>query len=219
MKEKLYPESGVELTPFISRHYDRVMNIGSFGMYRGFIHRAIAQMEIEPDDHILDMGCGTGRNAQLMKKYLGPAGRITGMDISEEMEKQFLLKFANDERFRFLSQRIDLNFDLGEQFEKVFISFVIHGFPHEVRGTIIQNVFRHLKPGGSFIILDFAEFDMRTMPPLHRWVFTTVECVYAFDFIERDWKSILSEAGFSSFTEHLHLKKYVRLLKAVKPIN
>jgi ubiquinone/menaquinone biosynthesis C-methylase UbiE len=217
MREKIYPDSGVELTPFISRNYDRVMNISSFGLYCGFIRRAIAQMQIEPEDHILDMGCGTGRNDMLMKRCLGEDGTITGLDISEAMEKQFLRKFGNDEKFRYVNQRIDVNFDLGQKFDKVFISFVIHGFPHEVRATVIQNAFNHLKPGGSFVILDFAEFDMEAMPYLHRWLFTTIECIYAFDFIRRDWKTILSEAGFSSFTEHFHLKKYVRLLKATKP--
>jgi len=37
METKLYPDSGVELDPFTARNYDKVMNIGSFGMYRGFI--------------------------------------------------------------------------------------------------------------------------------------------------------------------------------------
>lgn len=217
MKEKIYPDSGVELTPFISKHYDRVMNMGSLGLYRGFIQRAIEEMQIEPDDHILDMGCGTGRNAQLMKNYLGPEGMITGIDISGDMEKQFLQKFRDDKRIRFINQRADVPFDLDQKYDIVFISFVIHGFPHVVRSIVIQNAFNHLKPGGSFIILDFAEFDMNTMPSLHRWIFKTVECKYAFDFIERDWKALLTEAGFASFQEHFHLKKYVRLLKAVKP--
>jgi ubiquinone/menaquinone biosynthesis C-methylase UbiE len=216
MREKIYPDSGVELTPFISKNYDRVMNVGSFGLYSGFIRRAIAQMQIEPDDAILDMGCGTGRNARMMKNDLGQNGMITGLDISEAMEKQFLQKFGKDENVRFVNQRIDVEFDLGQKFDKVFISFVIHGFPHDVRSTVIRNACYHLKPGGSFIILDFAEFDMEAMPSLHRWLFTTIECKYAFDFIKRDWKAILSEAGFASFEEHFHLKKYVRLLKAVK---
>jgi ubiquinone/menaquinone biosynthesis C-methylase UbiE len=216
MTEKIYPDSGVELTPFISRNYDRVMNIASFGLYKGFIRKAIAQIQVQPGDAILDMGCGTGRNALLMKSYLGQNGKITGMDISEAMEKQFLRKFRDHENFRYINQRVDVDFDLGEKFDKVFISFVIHGFPHEVRGIVIKNAFNHLKPGGSFIILDFAEFDMEAMPFFHRLVFKTIECRYAFDFIKRDWKALLTEAGFSSFTEHFHMKKYVRLLKAVK---
>ena len=214
MARKLYPESGVELTPFISKNYDRVMNIGSFGLYKGFIHKAIAEMQIQPGDTILDLGCGTGRNTLLMKNYTGEKGKIIGMDISEAMQKQFLRKFLSDGNVSFINQRIDMEFDLGQKFDKVFISFVIHGFPHEVRSIVIKNAYNHLKHGGSFFILDFAEFDMDAMPFHHHWVFKAIECKYAFDFIKRDWKNILSKAGFSSFTEHFHMKRYVRLLEA-----
>jgi demethylmenaquinone methyltransferase/2-methoxy-6-polyprenyl-1,4-benzoquinol methylase len=214
MAKKLYPESGVELNPFISKNYDRVMNIGSFGIYKGFIIKAITEMQIQPGDTILDMGCGTGRNALLMKNYTGAKGKIIGMDISEAMEKQFLRKFLSDGNVRFINQRIDVEFDLEQKFDIVFISFVIHGFPHEIRSVVVKNAYNHLKPGGSFFILDFAEFDMEAMPSHHRWVFKAIECNYAFDFIKRDWKKILSEAGFSSFTEHFHMKRYVRLLRA-----
>lgn len=216
MAKKLYPESGVELNPFISKNYDRVMNIGSFGLYKGFLHKVIAEMQIQPGDTILDLGCGTGRNALLMKNYTGEKGKIIGMDISEAMQKQFLRNFLSDKNISFINQRIDVEFDLEQKFDKVFISFVIHGFPHEVRYIVIKNAYNHLKPGGSFFILDFAEFDMDVMPFHHRWVFKAIECNYAFDFIKRDWKNILSKAGFSSFTEHFHFKRYVRLLKANK---
>jgi len=214
--EKIYPDSGVELNPFISRNYDRVMNIASMGYYRGFIKSAIADAAIRKDDSILDLGCGTGRNAFLMSKYLDDQGRITGLDISEAMEQQFLNRFRGDPRVKFINERIDQPIELGELYDKVFISFVIHGFPHEVRSTVIQNAFNHLKPGGVFIILDFAEFDMDTMPSVHRAVFKAVECKYAFDFIERDWKHILKDAGFGMLEEHFYIKKYVRLLVARK---
>jgi demethylmenaquinone methyltransferase/2-methoxy-6-polyprenyl-1,4-benzoquinol methylase len=216
MHKKLYPESGVELNPFISKNYDRMMNLGSAGFYSRFIKKVIARMDIRSDDHILDLGCGTGRNSKLMTKYLGENGRITGLDISPEMEQQFNENFRDDERVTFKNQRIDIPFDLGEKFDKVFISFVIHGFPHEVRAEVIKNAYNHLKPGGAFFILDFAEFDMDKMPALYRFIFKKVECVYAFDFIKRDWKEILSGYGFGDFEEHLYMKKYVRLLKAVK---
>ena len=93
---------------------------------------------------------------------------------------------------------------------------MIHGFPHEVRLKVIQNAFNSLKPGGQFIILDFAEFKIKEMPFYARFVFTTVECKYAFDFVERNWKEILAENGFGDFEEKHYLMKYVRLLKARK---
>jgi ubiquinone/menaquinone biosynthesis C-methylase UbiE len=216
MQKKLYPDSGVELTPFIAKHYDGLMNTMSFGLYRGFISKAIRDMNIREGNNILDLGCGTGRNAALMASYTGPNGSITGMDISPEMESQFLAKFNSKQQVSFVNLRIDQPFDLQQQFDIVFISFVIHGFPHDIRMNVIGNVKKHLKPGGRFVILDFAEFDMAAMPVHHRFVFQKVECRYAFDYIEHDWKAILADTGFGDFTENFYLKNYVRLLQAVK---
>ena len=216
MKEKIYPESGVELSPFISRHYDRILSMGSMGHYPRAIKKAIQDMEVQPEDQILDLGCGTGYNSEQLSEYLSPGGSILGLDISEEMAGQFQKRFQEDPRMKFLNQRIDVPFQLDRKFNKVFISFVIHGFPHEVRQVVIQNALDHLAESGSFFILDWAEFDLNSMPPLHRAIFKAVECTYAFDFIERDWKSLLKEKGFVDFREHFYLRKYMRLLEAFK---
>jgi demethylmenaquinone methyltransferase/2-methoxy-6-polyprenyl-1,4-benzoquinol methylase len=214
-KEKIYPESGVELSPFISRHYDRILTLASLGYYPRTIGKAIRDMNVRPEDRILDLGCGTGSNDYLMTGYMNENGGILGLDISEEMRTRFQRRFQGDGRVRFLEQRIDQPFQLGEAYDKVLISFVIHGFPHEVRQVVIENAKKHLKTGGSFFILDYSEFDMASMPALHRRIFKTVECIYAFDFIERDWKTILTQHGFSEFREHFYLKRYMRLLEAV----
>ena len=214
--EKIYPDSGVELKPFSARNYDLVMNIGTLGFYRGFIQKAIKAMDIQPGDTILDLGCGTGRNALIMVKYLGDNGEITGMDVSSIMKRQFNKKFARHENIVFLRQRIDLPFSLSKQYDKIFISFVIHGFPHEVRHTVLKNVDRNLKPSGVFFMLDFSEFNMNEMPLLHRLIFKNIECKYAFDFIERDWKRILTKYHFIGFEEFFFFKNNIRLLKAKK---
>jgi len=212
--DKLYPDSGVELKPFSAKNYDTVMNMATLGFYRGFIHRAIRAMDIQHGDKILDLGCGTGRNACIMAKYLDDNGKITGMDVSSIMETQFRKKCAKHQNVEFIRQRIDLPFVLSEQFDKIFISFVIHGFPHEIRQTILKNIYSHLKPGGALFILDFAEFNMNEMPPLYRYIFKKIECKYAFDFIKRDWKQILASYHFYGFEEYLFVKNYVRLLEA-----
>jgi demethylmenaquinone methyltransferase/2-methoxy-6-polyprenyl-1,4-benzoquinol methylase len=216
MSKKIYPDSGVELNKFVAKNYDKIMNTMSFGLYQGFIKKAIKNMDIRQSDSILDLGCGTGRNASLMEKYIDENGQITGLDISDQMQYQFLEKFNGKPNVGFVNQRIDQLFDLNKQFDIVFISFVIHGFPHEIRSTVIQNALNHLKRGGIFYILDFAEFDMAKMPAIHRFIFKKIECKYAFDYIERDWKAILKASGFGDFKEQLYFKKYVRLLKAVK---
>lgn len=211
---KIYPDSGVELRPFTAKNYDQIMNIATLGFYRGFIHRVIKAMDIQHGDNILDLGCGTGRNACIMVKYLSDDGKITGMDVSSIMERKFKNKCAKHQNITFIRQRIDLPFSLSETFDKIFIGFVIHGFPHEVRQTVLENVSKHLKPGGAFFLLDFAEFNMNEMPLLYRFIFKNMECKYAFDFIERDWKQILVNHRFNGFEEFFFVKNYIRLLKA-----
>lgn len=213
---KLYPDSGIELSKFTASNYDKLMNIASFGKYKGFINKAIKDLGIKPNEKILDMGCGTGRNILLMNKYLSDDSLLTGLDISEDMEKQFNFNCKQFSNIKFINKRIDQPFELDQKFDKVFISFVIHGFPHEIRKIIIKNAYTNLKPGGTFNILDFSEFDMNKMPFHHRFIFKKIECKYAFDFIEKDWKSILKEYNFNNFKEIFYLKKYIRLLKAEK---
>jgi len=87
--DKIYPDSEVELNPWLAKHYDKIMNIASLGFYIRFIHKAISSMDISPNDKILDFGAGTGRNALLMNKYLSKKGEIVGLDISDNMIKRF----------------------------------------------------------------------------------------------------------------------------------
>ncbi|MGQ9800498.1 MAG: class I SAM-dependent methyltransferase [Candidatus Saccharicenans sp.] len=212
-RKKLYPDSKVELTPFVARHYDRLLDLLSGGTYRRFIAKAISDLALLPDDSVLDLGCGTGRNAALMLEHLGPGGRITGLDLSPEMKEQFVKRFAGEPRASFHQQRIDVPFNLERKFDLAFISFVLHGFPQEVRKIILENVIRHLKPGGRLAILDYAEFNLRDKPLIFRWVFKKFECAYARDFIEFDWKKILKEVGFQIEAEKFYFRNYLRLLK------
>jgi len=211
-----YPDSKVELQGFTAKFYDTILNTISFGVYGDFIKNAIESIGINGNDKLLDFGAGTGRNALLMNKYLSAEGEIIGLEISDEMIEQFNQKFENISNIKILNKRIDKSFELEEKFDKVFISFVIHGFPHEVRTEIIKNAYNNLKEGGEFVILDFSEFIVKEMPLYARIPFTTIECKYAFDFVERDWKTILSEFGFGNFSEKFFIKDYVRLLKAEK---
>ena len=215
MKKK-YPDSKVELTPKIAKNYDKIMNIASFGLYARFIHRAIKSMDISPDDKILDFGAGTGRNAILMNKYLSYKGEILGLEISEQMISKFKENTKDIQNLKIVKMSIDEPLSFDNKFDKVFISFVLHGFPQEVRGQIIRNAFNALKEGGQFIILDFNEFILKDTPFYFRIPFKIIECKYAFDFVERDWKNILHNYGFNWFEEFYFFHKYVRLLKAKK---
>jgi ubiquinone/menaquinone biosynthesis C-methylase UbiE len=88
-------DSKVEVIGFEARHYDFFMNLITGGSYPFFIRQVVKDMQIQPDEVILDFGCGTGRNISLMNKYLSAEGRALGLDIGSEMLEQAQRRFAN----------------------------------------------------------------------------------------------------------------------------
>jgi ubiquinone/menaquinone biosynthesis C-methylase UbiE len=102
------------------------------------------------------------------------------------------------------------------EYDVVFISFVLHGFVQEKRDIIIQNAYRALKPGGRFAILDYNNFDVDKAPWYIRVAIRKVECPLAEDFIQRDTKKMLKDHGFERFEEFFYFNNYLRLLKAYK---
>jgi len=213
---KYYPQSKVEVGGLLARHYDRLMDVVTFGRYRLFIERVVRLMNIKPADRIVDFGTGTGRNACLMMKYLSQRGQLVGLDISEAMVSQFRAKCRGFPNAEIVNRRIDRPLRYENDFDKAFVSFTLHGFPQQIRAMIIDNAFSALSSEGELFILDYNEFSLPEIPWYIRLPFRMMECPYAFDFISRDWKWIMRRRGFGRFTEYVFFGGYVRLLKAVK---
>jgi SAM-dependent methyltransferase len=148
--------------------------------------------------------------------YLSNKGRILALEIGEEMISRFKKKCSRYLNVSIQKMRIDEPLPFFDEFDKVLISFVLHGFPHEVRERVIKNAFKVLNRGGEFFILDYGEFALEKIPVYFRLPFKAIECKYAYDYLERDWKGILLDQGFSHTEEKNYLKGFVRLLKAVK---
>jgi ubiquinone/menaquinone biosynthesis C-methylase UbiE len=208
--------SKVEVSGAEARYYDLLMNVITGGTYPFFIRRVIRDMRIRPTDAILDLGAGTGRNACLMARYLGDQGRIVGLDIGPEMLEQARRRCHHLPNVTMEKQRIEEPLPYRDEFDKVFISFVLHGFVQEDRLRIVDNVYRALRPGGQFLILDYDEFEPEQSFWPARFAFRHMECPLATDFVRRDWRAVLREQGFGGFQVHRYYFGYVRLLGARK---
>jgi ubiquinone/menaquinone biosynthesis C-methylase UbiE len=106
--------------------------------------------KINPSDHVLDMGCGTGRFTIPLAKI---AAKVTGLDMSAAM-----LKIAEEK-----ADRLDLNIDFHEgdmahlpfedhSFDAVVCMLAIMHIPPENRERVFLEASRVLKPGGRIII-------------------------------------------------------------------
>ena len=212
--KKIYPKSKVEVRDWEVPFYDLFLNIITGGRYASFIAEVVRKINIEPDDRVLDLGAGTGRNARLILPYLSGSGNYLGMDISRAMVGKFRKKCARFPAARIVQARLDREFPLRARFDKIFISFVLHGLPHQERERLLERIGFYLKESGQLFILDYNEFSLDQMPWYLRLGFKYMECPYAFDFIGRDWKRILIKNKLNDFQEFLYFFGYVRLLRA-----
>lgn len=53
--------------------------------YRTYRKEAIARLKLNSGNTVIDLGCGTGLNFDLLEKKIGPEGTLIGVDLSESM--------------------------------------------------------------------------------------------------------------------------------------
>jgi len=108
--------------------------------------RTIAALNLQPNETLLDAGCGTGRDAQLALEQL-PDGDLICVDQSSTMLDQCRGRFGQDSRVRILEGDLDQALPVEQESVDAIMSVAaLHWL------TDHNNVWRHfftaLKPGG-----------------------------------------------------------------------
>src|SRR4051812_14373928 len=67
---------------------------------------AIDRMRLQPDDNILDVGCGSGWLVRLLAGHV-PEGRVIGIDISDEMIRRARRNYADLDNAMFVVGEAD----------------------------------------------------------------------------------------------------------------
>lgn len=118
---------------------------------------APARLEDLKEKEILECGCGGGQHTAMMAAY---AKKVTAVDLNTvEIAKKRNARFSNVE---FVEADI-ASMDLGRQFDVVISIGVVHHTDDPDK--TIQNLTRHVKPGGKLIVWVYAKegnFLMRT---------------------------------------------------------
>lgn len=117
--------------------------------------RMIAGLDLPPGGSVLEIGCGTGRNLDLVGKRW-PGARLFGLDISSEMLKSAIAKLGEE---AVLAQGDATGFDAGDlfgrtQFDRVVLSFATSMIPEWAAALAQAAVL--LAPGGSLHVVDFG---------------------------------------------------------------
>jgi ubiquinone/menaquinone biosynthesis C-methylase UbiE len=116
----------------------------------------ISQANIKPEHHILDIGCGTGSLVLLLKRQYSPV-EVAGLDPDPKALRRAKTKM----RRAAVSVQLDQGFAdelpyRERSFDRVLSSFMFHHLEGVEREKSLQEVFRVLKAGGSFHLLDFV---------------------------------------------------------------
>jgi SAM-dependent methyltransferase len=122
--------------------------------------------------HVLDLGCGSGRDVYALAQLAGEGGEVVGVDMTEEqLEVAARHRVYHREQFgyardnvRFLHgyiERLD-ELELTEgSFDVIVSNCVVNLSPD--KEAVLRGVFRLLKPGGEFYFSDvYAD---RRVPP------------------------------------------------------
>ena len=133
--------------------YDPMVSLLGFDRAR---QELIAAAKIEPDHHILDIGCGTGTFVVLLKRQY-PQVRVVGLDP----DPKALRRAESKIRRAGVSVQLDEGFsdELPYEtavFDHVFSSFMFHHLAGPEREKTMREALRVLKPGGSFHLFDFV---------------------------------------------------------------
>lgn len=156
-------------------------------------------------DRILDLGCAFGGNTMAYRAAYPEASQVVGIDISEPAlrwahltaeERGVDITFA--QRDAAATGFPDASFDLVTSF------LLLHEVPPGVLDQIVAEAYRVVRPGGHVRFLDIPPYE--ALDPevgfVQSFDHTGNGEVFWTGFLDRDFKQLLSDAGFVDVEDH-----------------
>jgi SAM-dependent methyltransferase len=155
--------------------------------------------KLQPNEKLLDLGCGLGQVARPLTKYLSGGGRYEGLDVNSDAIRWCKEHYARFPNFNF--QLADLynstynpqgaykaseyKFPYGSgAFDVVFLRSVFtHLLPDEVR-NYLGEIARVTKPGGRCVITYFL-LNAEALRSIERGLIKSLTFLYEYDSVCR----------------------------------
>lgn len=187
--------------PELTSSYDRVIAVMT--RERRWRAQLLALVAPQPGETIIDVGCGTGTFA-IMLKAACPAARVIGIDPDDQV-----LAIARAKADA-AAVEVEWTTAMGDHFDKAAVprsvdkavsSLVLHQCPMDMKRAILAAMFAVLKPAGRLFIADYGE--QRTL--LMRLLFRQVQQLDGFENTQPNADGVLpgliADAGFDRIKE------------------
>lgn len=164
---------------------------------------AVASLDLDLGDTVVDMGCGTGPNVPHLRRAVGPAGTVIGVDFT-----RLLLERArrnHDYQNVHFVQADVTDLPLDDEVDAIFASFLAGMLPNPA--DTVDTWSEHLAPGGTLGMLDASLSDTRIAWPLNQAV---KAMVYASapeksrEWETAPWKTVTRRVDLAHAEIHAH---------------
>ena len=192
--------------------YDGISRLAalSVGGEKRFRHLALQGLQINSDTEVLDLCCGAGQTTQFLVQF---SRRVTGLDASPIALQRAAGNVPQAEYVEGLAEKMPL---ADNRFDLVHTSAAMHEMNSEQLGQILQEVYRVLKPGGIFALVDFHKpTNWLFWPPLalFMWLFETDT---AWQLLKTDLVEQLKSVGFKVCQHNLYAGGSLQVIQANK---
>lgn len=192
--------------------YDGISRIAalSVGGETRFRRLALQNLSINQDTKILDLCCGSGQATQFLVEY---SQDVTGLDASPLSLKRAEQNVPQAQYVEAFAEKMPFP---DNYFEIVHTSVAMHEMEPQQRRQIFQQVYRVLKPGGIFTMVDFHRpTNLLFWPGLavFLWLFETET---SWQLIESNVPAVLSEIGFEVSRHVLYAGGSLQVIQAKK---
>ncbi len=192
--------------------YDGISRVAalSVGGETRFHGLPLQGFKIYPEMMVLDLCCGSGQATKFLVKF---SNNVTGLDVSlvsleraqtNVPEASYVEAAAEEMPFP------DNHFDL------VHTSVALHEMKPSQLQTIINEVYRVLKPGGVFALVDFHKPTNLLFWPGLALFLRLFETETAWQLLDTDLIGLLQEIGFQVSNHTLHAGGSLQVIQVSK---
>ncbi|MBG1242626.1 class I SAM-dependent methyltransferase [Nostoc sp. NZL] len=192
--------------------YDGISRLAalSVGGEARFRQLALQGLTIHSDTQVLDLCCGSGQTTQLLVKI---SQNVTGLDASP---KSLLRARQNVPLASYVEAFAEEMPFADNLFDVVHTSVALHEMQPQQLRKIINEVYRVLKPGGVFTLVDFHAPTNPIFWPGVSLFLLLFETETAWELLKTDLVGLLAEIGFEVSEPTLYAGGSLQVIQSIK---